>query len=230
MATENVKQVSPAYIGYAFLVNFLNGLRETHIPHQLDRTVMPKASGSQVSTTVGSLKFLKLLDANSKPTPLMNQLVNATDEDRPLILKGVLTNAYSFLFNDAEFNLKTATGQMMAEKFRLQGINGATLSKAIVFFLAAAKAAGITVSPHIKPPVIAAAKRSRKRDEDDEYEDEDDDQLEDQVSEIQKFQIPIPGKRNAIFIIPKDLSQDEWAMLKTMLDAYVALLQKQQQQ
>lgn len=231
MANENGKQVSPAYIGYAFLVSFINGLRDTSIPPQIDRTVMPKASGSQVSSTVGSLKFLKLLDANSKPTTAMKQMVEASDEQRPSILKTLLENAYPFLFNDADFNLENATGQMMANKFRLQGITGTTLSKAIAFFLAAAKAAEIKVSSHIKPPPIATTKRlARKRDGADEFEPTDDDQYSDVAIDIQKFQIPIPGKPNAIFIIPKDLSQDEWAMLKTMLDAYVALLQKQQRQ
>lgn len=232
MAAENGKQIAPAYIAYSSLVSFINWLRETHIPPQIDRTVMPKASGSQVSATVGSLKFLKMLDANSKPLPLMRQLVSATDEDRPKVLKTVLEGAYPFLFTDSEFSLETATGQMMAEKFRVQGVSGATLSKAVSFFLAAAKVAGIKVSQLIKPPpVTTGAKRIvRKRSGSVDTEDyaPDDDEADNANLDVQKFQIPIPGKPNAIFIIPKDLSQDEWAMLKTMLDAYVALLQKQQ--
>lgn len=234
MASENGKLIAPAYIGYNALVNFFNVLRETQIPPQIDRTVMPKVSGSQVSTIVSSLKFLKLADANSKPTAILRELVNATDEQRSAILKSVLEAAYPFLFTDSEFDLGTATGQMMAEKFRLQGVSGATLSKSIAFFLAAAKVAGIKVSPHIKPPTVAVGSKRAARKRGgiggaDEYEGLGDD-LEEEIDpgEVQKFQIPIPGKTSAIFIIPKDLSQDEWAMLKTMLDAYVALLQKQQ--
>jgi Family of unknown function (DUF5343) len=231
MATETPKQPIPAYISYNFWINFINGLRESGVPMQIDRTLMPKASGSQVSTTLSSLKFLKLIDQNSKPTIAMKQLVQAKDEDRTPILKGIVETAYPFLFEDPEFHLEEATGQLMADKFRALGVSGATLSKSIVFFLAAAKAADIKVSSHIKPPPVVASKRvvnvRNKKVYPDESVDEEEEQDEDLDGETQKFQIPIPGKPSAIFIIPKDLSQDEWNMLKTMLDAYIALLQKQ---
>jgi len=59
VATENGKKISPAYVGMSFFMKFINGLRETSIPPQIDRTVMPKASGSQISAVVNSLKFLQ---------------------------------------------------------------------------------------------------------------------------------------------------------------------------
>ena len=56
-------------------------------------------------------------------------------------------------------------------------------------------------------------------------EEEDFEELDD---DVQKFQIPIPGKPSAVFIIPKNLEQGDWEMLTAMLNAYIARLQKQQ--
>jgi len=227
MASENDKQVLPPYVSYSSLVSFINGLRENPMPMQIDRYVMPKASGSQISATVNALKYLKWIDANSKPTEPFKQFVKADDDQRKALLKKTLEHTYPFLFNNDEFNLEAATGGMMADKFRALGMQGATLSKAISFFLGAAKDAGIQVSGHIKPPPQPGGKSpskktvKKKEDElpDDDYEDDD-------TPGTERFQIPIPGKQSALFIIPSDLEQDDWNMLKTVLDAYIGRLLK----
>lgn len=231
MTTENGKQATPAYIAWSFLLNLTNGLRQSGMPLQIDRYVMPTASGSQVSAAVSSLKYLKWLDSNSKPTEEFKQFVKASDEERPALLRKTLEAAYPFLFEDPDFHLERATGQMMAEKFRKFGLQGATLSKAVGFFLAAAKPAGIAISQHIKPPpmpVSKGAKRTLKK-KGEEFEDDDALVEEDEVApDVQRFQIPIPGKPSAVFTIPTDLEDDDWEMLKTMLDAYIARMRKQQ--
>jgi len=222
----------PAYISYSAFISFINGLRETHIPMQIDRSVMPKASGSQISAMIVSLKFLHLIDENNKPLPLMKQLVEAADEARGPVIEKAIDGAYGFLLSDGEFDLEKATGQLVAEKFRAQGISGSTMSKAIAFFLAAAKDAGIKVSPHIKPPAIVRTEgkrisRRKGRDPLDDLEIEDD-EFDQVADDMEKFQIPIPGKASATVIIPKNLSADDWAMLTMMLNAYVKRLQEQQ--
>ncbi len=229
MATENGKKISPAYVGMSFFMKFINGLRETSIPPQIDRTVMPKASGSQISAVVNSLKFLQLLDSNSKPTETMRQFVNATDEARPALLKSILEGAYSFLFNDPEFDIENATGQMMAEKFRLQGVSGSTLSKGIVFFLAAAKVAGIKVSSHIKAPSVPATKRSpRKKGAVEEYE-QDEEEADDEYGDGEKpgfvkIQIPLHGMPDGVVYLPDGLTAAQWAyalkITKFLLENY----------
>lgn len=230
MASENGKKIAPAYISWSYIHNFINGLRKASIPMQIDRYVMPTASGSQLSAAVNSLKFLNWLDSDSKPTESFKRYVRASDEERPSLLKTTLESAYPFLFGSPDFHLEQATGQMMAEKFRKMGVQGATLSKAIAFFIAAAKFAGIPISPHIKPPpmpIYGTNKKLGKKKAVDSHEENDEISAED-PSEVQRFQIPIPGKPSAIFIVPKDLGQEDWEMLKTMLNAYIARLQKQQ--
>jgi len=232
MASETEKKPSPAYISFSFLNSFANGLRHSGMPMQIDRYVLPKASGSQLSATVNSLKFMKWLDANSKPTEPFKIYVKASDEERPEVLRKALEAAYPFLFNDPDFHLEQATGQMMADKFRKLGVQGATLSKAIAFFLSAAKAAGIAVSPHIKPPPMPPKQNGKKplnkRRDAEAVEEEDESYVDDDTEDVQRFQIPIPGKRSAVFTIPRDLEHEDWEMLKTMLNAYIARLQKQQ--
>jgi hypothetical protein len=44
--------------------------------------------------------------------------------------------------------------------------------------------------------------------------------------EIERFTIPIPGKRAATITVPKDLDDADWQMLHTMIDVYITRLQK----
>ena len=158
----------------------------------------------------------------------MKQLVEAADDERPAVVKTMMEQSYQFL---SDIDLEKATGQQVAEKFRLLGVSGSTLSKSIAFFLQAAKVAGIKVSQHIKPPAIAknGPKRGpRKKVDADDYEDGIDDDEDESDEGVLKFQIPIPGKPSAVFTIPKDLEDEDWEMLKTMLDAYIARMRKQQ--
>jgi hypothetical protein len=225
MATTE-KSNLPAYASYSSFISFINGLRESGIPMQIDRSVMPKASGSQISTTIATLRFLKLIDVNSKPTALMKQLVEAADEARGPILAKIIQQAYGFLIGDSEFDLEKATGQQVADKFRAQDVTGSTVSKSVAFFLSAAKAAGIKVSPHIKPPAPPRSENKRgKKNADDGYIVVDDDDNE----EVERFVIPIPGKRSATVIVPKDLSTEDWDMLNQMLNLYIKRLQSENQ-
>ena len=46
------------------------------------------------------------------------------------------------------------------------------------------------------------------------------------ASEYETFQIPIPGKESASIKIPKGLENEDWEMLKEMIDAYISRLKK----
>lgn len=41
---------------------------------------------------------------------------------------------------------------------------------------------------------------------------------------VERFTIPIPNKRPATIIVPKDLDDDDWQMLDVMIDTYIARL------
>ena len=228
MSAKPEKILYPPYVSYSFFTSFINGLRENGIPMRIDRSIMPKASGSMVSGILGALRYLNLTDENSKPTSMMKDLVEASDEDRKPLLKKMLEDGYQFLFTDPGLDLSRATGQQVAELFRKQNITGSTVSKSIAFFLAAAKTAGITVSSHVKPPPtprVAPKKTTTKRESEFVEEDDDDQQEGPQDEDMVRFQIPIPGKRSATVIVPNDLEPGDWTMLTTMLDAYIKRIQ-----
>lgn len=161
MAEKTEKLILPPYIPYKTFINFINGLRENSIPHQIDKSVLRSMSGAMQSATIATLKFLGLIDADAKSTEVLRQLVDASGENYSLTLKNVLTESYSFLF-ESDFNLEQATGTQVETKFKAKGVSGSTTTKCIAFFLSAAKEANIKVSSHVRPPPLARVSGQRK--------------------------------------------------------------------
>ena len=225
MATKPEKQKLPAYLSYTSFIKFINGLRETSIPQKVDRSVMPKASGSQVSATFAALKFLGLIGEDDRPTDRMQKLVHAPDEERSPILAETLKDCYSFLFDDETFNIEKATTNQVVEKFRGRDISGSTVTKSVAFFLSMATAAGVKVSPHVKAPPApkSTVKRTPRTPSNADGADDFDDAAfeEEDDTTVQKFEIPIPGKQSVKVIVPSDLDADDWEMLQSMITVYV---------
>jgi Family of unknown function (DUF5343) len=161
MAEKIEKQILPPYIPYKTFVNFINKLRETGVPNQIDKSVLRGMSGAMQSATIAALKFLNLIDSFAKPTQKLTQLVDASGENYSLALKNVLTESYIFLF-ESGFKLEQATSTEVENKFKAKGVSGSTITKCIAFFLAASKEANITVSIHVRPPSLARSSTQRK--------------------------------------------------------------------
>ena len=155
------KLVLPPYIPYKTFVNFINGLRETTVPSQIDKSVLRSMSGAMQSATIAALKFLGLIDGNAKSTDKLKQLVDASSENYGAALKNVLMESYNFLF-EGEFSLEQTTGSEVETKFRTKGASGSTVTKCMAFFLSAAKEANIKVSSHVRPPSLARVSGQRK--------------------------------------------------------------------
>jgi hypothetical protein len=179
MAEQNPKVATPAYVSYKSFVRFINGLRD-HLPSRIDRSILGGMSGSGQSALLGSLEYLGLIDQGGKPLPALDELITLNGPQYSAKLKQLLTASYEFLFDGID--LKRATGSQVHEAFRKKNVQGSTLIKAIAFFLAAAKDAGIEVSKHVKPPgaVKSPAQRRtgqrgtpRPNEEDGEDDDED---------------------------------------------------------
>ena len=221
------KSIAPAYISYSYFIKFHNDLRETHVPDQIDRSVMTKASGSLQSAMMVSLRFLGFIGDDNVPTDVMKKYTQAADDERGPILKKVMTEAYSFVLANG-FNLERATTQMVADKFREQGVSGSTASKAIAFFLSAARDAGIAVSPHIKPPAAPKPEKKLRKAQsvvDPAHDDPDDDE-DDDADGKDRIELPIPHKGDAIITVPTGLTAADWSYIKKMLDLYLEQLHK----
>lgn len=118
------------------------------VPSKLDRSVLSTMSGSGRSAFLVGLRFLNLLDENSHPLPLLEKYVSAEGESQKPILREILTSAYGFL-SDNSFDLTRATASQLSEMMSKEGATSSTREKAVSFFLKAAEAGGISVSPHI---------------------------------------------------------------------------------
>lgn len=67
-------------------------------------------------------------------------------------MREVLVSAYEFLFSAEGFNVTRDSRDQLENQFKQAGVSGDTVRKCIAFFLAAAKDAGIEVSPWFGTP------------------------------------------------------------------------------
>lgn len=223
MASETKKQESPPYIAFSTFSNFINGLSETNIPSRIDKSLLRNMSGANQSALVSALKWFSLIDDVGHPNERMENFVKAGD-GRAESLGAMLKAAYGFMA-DGSINLERATGAQLEEKFRAYGLSGSTINKAMAFFLAACKEAGIPVSTHIKLPKVARSnvkKREKQRPQVGDAAERDDDQEENGgAGAVMKFEIPIPVDRKVKISIPADFDEADWTLLQTMLTAYI---------
>ena len=165
----NDKSLKPPYTSYRSFQNLIGELREYVRAHQvvpsvIDRSLLSKRSGSEQSALIAALKWFELVMDDGTPTPLLHDYVETDESKSTPMLKAMVEKSYS-LITDGKFDLRRATTNQMAEQFRQYDISGSTLYKCISFFLAAAKDAGIPVSPLVKAPVASSnggAKRKPK--------------------------------------------------------------------
>jgi hypothetical protein len=226
MSKKTDKSIATApYGSFRTLTSFLNDLRDQkHVPSRIDRSSMPKLSGSAANETIATLRFFGFVQGDKdEPTTVLETYVEASDEDRKPMLEKIIREAYSFLFTTSEFNINRATAQQMAELFRTRGVNGSTLVRAVSLFLTAAKEAGIAVSPGVKAPVRSRAPNSGgrpKKDRKDGNTPPPDDE-DPPPEEVHRFELPIPGKDSVIVLIPKALDSEDWDMFQQMFVIYV---------
>lgn len=221
MATE--KSVAPAYASYKSFMTFCNLRRDDeHVTAVVDRTLMGNFSGSTAAELLSALKFLGLITEKGVPTSLYEQYIHADDEPkRKEVLAGALKAAYGFLWNTDGFDLERGTTGQMQEVFRSQGINGSTLARAIGFFLAAAKDAGIKVSGNIKVPALAKGAGRAKPPTPAPLPTDQKREMDLDASAVRTFEIPVPGKSSVKIIVPADFDADDFDMLNTVMNAYI---------
>lgn len=149
MADEQPAKTPPAYFPWRTFESTTEGFAASGgVPSKLDRSVLSTMSGSGRSAFVGGLRSLNLVDDDNHPRPLLEKYVAAEGDARKAILREILAGAYGFL-SQSNFDLTRATASQLSEAMSREGATSSTREKAVAFFLKAAEAAGITVSPHI---------------------------------------------------------------------------------
>jgi len=162
MAETNKKQSAP-YASFPTFINFFNKLQETGIPSRIDPSVFGNASGSVSYSVIAALKSLKLILEDGSPTKTFTEFVNATEDDRKVLMRGILRTGYPSLFN-GQIDLTTATAGQFDEHLREEyEAKGSTVDKAASFFIAAAGFADEPISAHLKNrKPVASSSSSRK--------------------------------------------------------------------
>ncbi len=139
-ATEDLK---PPYAHYKQFRAFLNAFQAS-----------PKHSRVEVTTTLHSLndsarhnirstlRYLRLIDENSVPTPRLIELINSGGDRQRMVFEQMLEAAYPYLLGPQadEFDVLNATADEIAEKFRSVGVTSeTTLKRCVIFFRNALK-------------------------------------------------------------------------------------------
>ena len=136
----------PPYVPYRTFRTFLEFLKEG-IPDRIDRSVwVTRFSGSSGMQLMTSLKALSLIDDYGRPSPQLEKLVFAQGRERRDLMKQILEDFYSPLYN---LDLKKATKNQFREAFRIFGAKEGVLTKCEAFFIKAAKDSGIELSQYI---------------------------------------------------------------------------------
>lgn len=148
------------YMSYKSLKNYFARFRAESIPARFDKSYFGNASGSLVAQVRGTLRYFDLIDDASGPTDLLREIVASDEAEQAILLKIVFEAKYA----DVLALGPNATSGQLADIFRARGLSGATIQKAIAFFLGMAEDVGVEVSPHFKKGRVAAtASNGNKR-------------------------------------------------------------------
>ncbi len=214
MNTENIKQPMPPYVPYSTLSKFISELHEHPLPTHVDKSMMTKMSGSAQSAMIAAFKSLKLINGDFEPTDTLKNLVESAPEQYEEILAGIIKSTYGFLFT-SDFNIGNTTSKQVEMKFRdVVGASGSTLTKCISFFLAAAQAAKIFVSPHVKAPIIPKTNGTKKKKTKEKFSKSAEqalptNALESADKSMTKFVIPLKGSEDGVVMLPENLNETQ---------------------
>lgn len=215
MSEDQKKQAVPPYVPYSTFSSFINGLRKAGLPSHIDRSLMTNMSGSGQAAMLAALKAMKLINIEAEPTTELTTIVEGSEDEFGATMKSVIKRTYPFLF-DGAIDIENTTSKKVEDQFRGVGASGSTLTKAISFFLAASKAAGIKVSPHVKAPKLQRSSSPKKPNGQTKKDSKDQDQNDQKQrdtpppsSEMERIVVPLRGKDDGLIYFPKSLNEDE---------------------
>jgi hypothetical protein len=147
MVHEKDTKVSAVYVGWTTFSNAIGTLTQA-MPNRIDKTVFPGLAGGVQSQLLTGLRFLGLITKDGKPTDALRTFAVRDEPERKRQLVAILKQSYPDLF--ALDLSKTTDGELREQMSKSYGVAGATTDRAMRFFLAAARFAGIDISSHVK--------------------------------------------------------------------------------
>lgn len=152
MTESSGTRPTPPYVAFPTFKGFIDKLRDSVVPTQIDNTVLDKYSGTAKLALKPALKFLGLIEEDHTSTDRLRRLVKARqagDQEWYLALRELLEQTYGDIV--AGVDLKHGTVGNLETVFKDRaGVDGSVRQKAIRFYLYALQDAGVEVSPHMK--------------------------------------------------------------------------------
>lgn len=213
MASQSQKPAPPPYVSFTSFKNFIIGLGETGVPGRIDHSVMSKFSGSVRYALLPALQWLGLIDNDGMPQQSIRDLSGADENEFPNVLQNLLKDRYSFLFTNG-LDLSNASSAQVQEAFKQAGCQGSTVTKAMMFFIGAAKAANIKLGPHVKAPT--QPRRPKKKDAKPDGSKVDKGSNLDDVKEpllpkdMEAIRISVHGQDDWTIWVPANLTYAQW--------------------
>lgn len=229
MTTQDTQTGTPAYVPFDTFEGFIDTLKQVTVPDHIDKAMMSKMSGALQSHLVSALRFLNLIGPDNRTQEGLHQLVQAykTEDWKPTLAR-LIEFSYAPIIGD--LNIKSGIAKKLRERFKeTSKLDGATLDKAIRFYLKALKAAGVEVSPHFftrKSPGRRSGANGRARQETQPAQEERTDETPPAPTNDQPppgmilIPIPFPGRAQGGITFPRDLKQGDLEMI----DAAVGIL------
>ncbi|TWT58230.1 hypothetical protein KOR42_16010 [Thalassoglobus neptunius] len=238
MAKEKVG-LKPPYCSFSTLKTFVENLRETAVPKQIDRSIMPKMSGVTQGQLLSALQFLGLTDSDGTTKDRLQELVDSQSADAwKAKIKEVINDSYGSVVGDLE--ISSASGKQLRDRFKNNsGIDGQILAKSLRFYISALSEAGVDYSPHFKDATKGLASgrsRSTKKQATPPVQGGNNGNGEsggEEVQEISEKETDIPGtirlpipfknKPHGYIVAPEKLSKDDMKIVEIavhMLSAY----------
>lgn len=147
MTNEKSLKRLPPYISYRTFQNFIGRLQQ-QVPDRIDRSYWGETlSGSTGTQLIAALRFLGLLDNNSKPESQLRLLVSARDEQKTGLLRQIISRSYGFVFQSS-LDLQNATYGQLEEVFHSTfQLTPDVCRKCIKFFISLSADARLPLSP-----------------------------------------------------------------------------------
>src|SRR5688572_30137876 len=123
--SESERKPLPPYLPYRTFCTFLDHLRAIGTPSHIDKSVMPQFSGAMQSWLKSALRYMKLINKDDSPDPMLDRLAKSQGEERKAILAKLFRSSYSFL--DGKIDLKNTTPQKLRTAVIDLGATGDTV-------------------------------------------------------------------------------------------------------
>ena len=226
MANKNdAKPALPPYLPFKTFHSFIKRLKETVVPRRIDTTLLRAYSGSVQSQLRGTLKFFGLVDEAEQTTDRLRELVAASDKPEwQSCLGKAVSDAYRELISGLD--LQAATRGELEERFKHQGADGEVLRKCVAFYVAAATAGGIALSPHIiaerRGRPIQSRGRGKKSKEEIKGTEEGSREVPTQPGTI-RFTLPLPSDPSvtATISVSDRVTSQDWEWIDSTMRGHI---------